>query len=297
MSTLTSIKRAPGEKVFDIFNTVFLLILGMLTLSPFLYVVAASLSEKEALVTMRVFLWPVGLQWDNYRMIIANSTFWNSYKNSLIIVSASTTLQMLLTVLTAYPFSKNYLPGRKVFMVMVIVTLIFVPPMIPAYLVVRHLGLINTMWAMILPGAMGTFNMILCMSFFRTIPEELFEAARIDGMPEHKILFRIAIPVSMQMIVTLILFYAVGNWNAYYAAIVYVNKPSLRPLSAYLYNMVAQYSGMGMENVQEEMLVTQNTPEGIKMATIVVATLPIILVYPFIQRFFIKGVMIGSLKE
>lgn len=101
----------------------------------------------------------------------------------------------------------------------------------------------------------------------------------------------------MQMIVTLILFYAVGNWNAYYAAIVYVNKPSLRPLSACLYNMVAQYSGMGMENVQEEMLVSQNTPEGIKMATIVVATLPIILVYPFIQRFFIKGVMIGSLKE
>lgn len=294
---VNTIDRTSGEKAFDLFNTIFLLCAGMITLFPVLHILAGSFSDKNALVHQKVFLFPVGFQLTNYTLVLNNEIFWNCFKNTVFIVIAGTAINMVMTVFTAYPLSKTNLRGRKAYMLMVIISMIFVPPMIPTYLVVRQLGLLNTLWALIIPGAISSFNMILCMTFFRSIPEELYEAARIDGMPEFKIVWKIAVPLAMPIIVTLILFYAVGHWNAYGAALIYITKPNLRPLQAYLFNLISSYDSIGMENVPVTEIMSNVTPEGLKMASIIVATAPIVILYPFIQQYFIKGAMLGSLKD
>jgi putative aldouronate transport system permease protein len=294
----TSIKRSFGEKVFDICNTVFLITLGILTLFPILHVLAGSFSDKIPLINMQVTIWPKGFQLLNYEMVLNNKLFWTSFKNTLIIVFVGSAINMTLTVMTAYPLSKAYLKGRKHIILMILITMIFAAPQIPSYLIVRQLKMVNTLWALMIPNALSSFNMILCMTYFRSIPEELFEAARIDGMPEWKILFQIAVPVSIPMIVTLILFYSVGHWNSFYNAMLYISKQNLRPLQAYMYTLMSQFNAAGMENFSAaETTASDVTPEGLKMATIIVATTPIVVIYPFIQKYFIKGVMIGSIKE
>jgi putative aldouronate transport system permease protein len=293
----TKIKQTTGERIFDVFNIILLSLFGLTTVAPFVHILAASLSDKHALINMEVSFWPVKPQLDNYAMVLNNKMFWNSYKVTIILVVSATLIHMFMTVITAYPLSKSYLPGRKYFMLMVVFSMIFNAPMIPAYLVVKQLHLIDTLWALIIPGAVSSFNMILCLTYFKSIPEELFEAARIDGMPEFQILCKIALPISKPMIVTLILFYTVGTWNSYYGALMYITKQSLKPLQVFMYNLIAQSSYNGMDEVQQKELVSNITPDGLKMAAIMIASLPILLVYPFIQKFFIKGVMIGSLKE
>jgi putative aldouronate transport system permease protein len=292
-----TIKKTSAERIFDISNITLLSIAGLVTLLPIIYVLAGSLSDKYALINMKVTLWPIGLQFENYKMVLKNDVFWNSFKNTIIIVFTGTTLNMLMTVLTAYPLSKGYLKGRKYFMLMIVITMVFSAPMIPTYLVVKQLGLIDTLGALIIPGALSSFNLILCLTFFKSIPEELFEAARIDGMPEIQILWKIAIPVSLPMIVTLTMFYAVGHWNAYSAAIIYITKQTLKPLQVFLYTLISQYNSAGMDNLDSAVMNSELTPEGLKMATIMVATIPIVIVYPFIQKYFIKGAMLGSVKE
>lgn len=291
------IKQTIGSRVFDTFNIFMLSLLAITTLAPFVHIFAASLSDKHALINMEVSFWPVKIQLSNYEMVLNNKVFWNSYKITLILIVLATAIQMFMTIITAYPLSKRYLPGRKYFMLMVVFSMIFHAPMIPSYLIVRHLHLIDTIWALILPGAVSSFNMILCMTYFRSIPDELFEAARIDGMPEFQILWKIALPVSKPMILTIVLFYAVGTWNSYYGGLMFITKQSLKPLQVFLYNLVAQSSYEGMEDIQQRELISNITPDGLKMAAIMIASLPIITVYPFIQKYFIKGAMLGSLKE
>lgn len=297
MSARSGIRRSTGEKIFDVFNVLFLAMVGFVTLAPFLYILAASFSDKYALANMEVLFWPIKPHLDNYKMILNNQSFWNSYKITLILIALATTIQMFMTVITAYPLSKKSLPGRKYFMLMIIFTMVFSAPMIPTYLVVRQLHLIDTLWALILPGALSAFNMILCLTYFKSLPEELFEAVRIDGMNEFHILWKIALPLSKPIIVTLLLFYAVGTWNSYYGGLMYITKQELKPLQVFMYNLIAQSSYEGMNEVQQLELTSNITPDGLKMSTIIIATLPIILVYPFIQKYFIKGAMLGSLKE
>lgn len=297
MSARTTIKKTTGERIFDIFNILILSLLAFATLAPFIYIFAASFSDKYALANMEVLFWPIKPHFDNYDMIVNNLMFWNSYKITLILIVVGTALQMFMTVITAYPLSKKYLPGRKYFMLMIIFSMIFSAPMIPGYLVVKELHLIDTIWALIIPGALSSFNMILCMTYFRSLPDELFEAARIDGMKEFSILWKIALPLSKPIIVTLMLFYAVGTWNSYYGGLMFITKQELKPLQVFMYNLVAQSSYEGMQEITARELVTNITPDGLKMAAIVVATLPIILIYPFIQKYFIKGALLGSLKD
>lgn len=297
MSVHTNIKKSTGERVFDVFNYFILTMLAFTTLAPFIYIMAASFSDKYALANMEVLFLPIKPHFDNYDMIINNRMFWNSYKITLILIVAATTIQMFMTVITAYPLSKKYLPGRKYFMFMIIFSMIFSAPMIPGYLVVKELHMIDTIWALIIPGAISSFNMILCLTYFRSLPDELFEAARIDGMKEFGILWKIALPLSKPIIVTLMLFYAVGTWNSYYGGLMFITKQELKPLQVFMYNLVAQSSYEGMQEITSRELVSNITPDGLKMAAIIVATLPIILVYPFIQKYFIKGALIGSLKD
>jgi putative aldouronate transport system permease protein len=290
------IKTSFGEKAFDLFNVLLLFVLCSIVMIPLLHVAASSLSSKNALIHSQVKLWPVEFNLDSYAVVFQNELFWRSFFISVTIVVLGTLLNMLLTLLTGYPLSKAWLRGRKLIMLYIVFTMIFQAPVIPTYLVVKSLGLINTIGALIIPLALSAFNLLLCITFFRSLPEELFEAAKVDGMSEFGIVWKIAVPLSMPINVTLLLFYAVGHWNNYFTAMLYITKLELRPLQVYLYSLVSQANiNDALASANE---ISMNVmPQSIQMATIVVATLPILFIYPFVQKHFIKGATLGSVKE
>jgi putative aldouronate transport system permease protein len=291
------IRKSPVERMFEIANILFLLMICVIMLMPIMHIVAGSLSSKNALTHSQVGIWPVGWTMENYQIVFKNTTFWRSFGISVVVVTIGTIVNILMTVITAYPLAEKGLKGRRIVMLFIIFTMIFSAPLIPSFLVVKALGLLNTLWALIIPGALSAFNMILCLTFFRSLPEELFEAARVDGMNEYRILFRIAIPLSVPILVTLLLFYAVGHWNSYYTAMLYISDAALRPLQLYLYSIVTQASASDLQSGSSGDVLFDLSPQGLQMATIIVATVPVVLIYPFIQKHFIKGALIGSLKE
>jgi ABC-type glycerol-3-phosphate transport system permease component len=285
-----------GERSFDIVNLLILIAACATVLIPFLYILASSLSAPAALIRGEVTFWPIGFNVDNYKTVMTNPVFWRSFGVTLFIVTVGTAVNMGMTVITGYPLSKQGLKGKHLVLMMIVFTMIFQAPLIPTYLIVKSFGLLNTVWSMIVPAALSAFNLFICITFFRSLPEELFEAARVDGMNEYRILLQIAIPLSKPIMFTLMLFYAVAHWNNYYSALLFINDADLRPLQLYLFNLIAQF------NINETLanVVEQNatlSPQGLQMATILVATVPILIVYPFIQKHFIKGALIGSIKE
>lgn len=291
-----NIQRSVGEKIFDTANIVVLALACVAVLVPIIHVIASSLSSTNALIHAKVTLWPVEFNLDNYKAVMKNTTFWRAFGISVFVVAVGTLLNMLMTVFTAYPLSKSYLRGRSVVLLYIVFTMIFYPPMIPVYLVVKELALINTVWAMIVPVALSQFNLLICLTFFRSLPEELFEAGRVDGMGEFRMVISIAVPLSKAIMMTLGLFYAVFHWNSYATSLLYITKASLKPLQLYLYNLVAKSDMNDMLAIVAEST-TKLNPQGLQMATIMVATIPIVIIYPFIQKHFIKGALIGSIKE
>ncbi|MCY9663444.1 carbohydrate ABC transporter permease [Paenibacillus alginolyticus] len=291
------IKRTPGEIAFDTVNALLLLLFCAAVAIPLMNVIAGSLSSNEAIIHAKVALWPVGFNLHNYDFVIRNAVFWKSFGVTIQIVVIGTAINMILTILTSYPLSKGWLGGRKVILLFIIFTMIFQAPMVPMYILVKSLGLLNSIWSLIIPGALSAFNMMLCITFMRSLPEELFEAARVDGMSEYRIVWRIVAPLSMPINVTLILFYAVGHWNNYLGPLLYITDRNLQPLQLYLYKLISQFDmdSAGGQSVLE--LSTSITPQGLQMATIVIATIPIIVIYPFLQKHFIKGALLGSVKE
>lgn len=290
------IRRSLGEKIFDTTNIIVLALACITVIIPILHVIASSLSSTNALIHAKVSLWPVDFNLDNYEAVMHNKTFWRSFGISIFVVVVGTLINMLMTIFTAYPLSKSHLRGKNGILIYIVFTMIFYPPMIPVYLVVKDIGLINTVWAMIIPVALSQFNLLICLTFFRSLPEELFEAARVDGMGELRMVTQIAVPLSKPIMMTLGLFYAVFHWNSYATALLYITKPNLKPLQLYLYNLVAKSDMNDMLAIVAEST-TQLNPQGLQMATIMVATIPIVIIYPFIQRHFIKGALIGSIKE
>lgn len=291
------IKQSIGERIFDVCNIIILSLASIAVLIPVLHVIAGSFSSTNALIHSKVFLWPVEFNLDNYILVLQNDVFWNSFKVSVFIVVVGTALNMVLTLLTSYPLSKRYLRGRNIFILYIVFTMIFQAPMIPVYILIKNLGLLNSIWALIIPPALNAFNLMICITFLRSLPEELFEAARVDGMSEYKILWRIAAPLSMPIIVTLLLFYAVMHWNSYFSALIYITDRRLYPLQLYLYNLLAEANTLDNFRNVSTMVTWDTSPQGLQMATIVVATAPIVMIYPFLQKHFIKGALIGSLKE
>ena len=291
-----NVQRSFGEKLFDTANVVVLALACITVLVPLLHVIASSLSSTNALIHAKVTLWPVEFNLDNYKAVMKNTTFWRAFGISVFVVIVGTLLNMLMTVFTAYPLSKGYLRGRNVVLMYIVFTMIFYPPMIPVYLVVKELSLINTVWAMIVPVALSQFNLLICLTFFRSLPEELFEAGRVDGMSEFRMVTGIAVPLSKAIMMTLGLFYAVFHWNSYATSLLYITKASLKPLQLYLYNLVAKSDMNDMLAVVAESTAKLN-PQGLQMATIMVATIPIVIIYQFIQKHFIRGALIGSIKD
>lgn len=285
-----------GERIFDAFNIIILSLAGMAVIIPMLHVLAGSFSSQNALIYGDVYLWPVDFNLKNYALVFQNDIFWKAFGVTLFIVIVGTLINIVLTVLTAYPLSKKDLKWRKSIVLFIVFTMIFQAPLIPTYLLVNAFGLVNSLWALILIPALNAFNLILCITFFRSLSEELIEAAKVDGMSEYAIVWRIVVPLSLPIIVTLLLFYAVSHWNNYFLPLVYITDADLRPLQLYLYYLVAE------SNMEDTLALAVESasdisPVGIQMATIIVATVPILIIYPFIQKHFVKGALLGSLKE
>jgi putative aldouronate transport system permease protein len=292
------IKPTAGEKTFTVFVYIFLAFLGIVSLMPFLHVVARSLSAEFPILRGEVFFWPILPTFDAYEEMFKLKSLIQSFWNTVFIAVVGTVVQMAMTVLTAYPLSRKRLPYRSFFTIVVVFTMLFPPGIIPFYLTVRTLGLIDSYWSLIIPYGITTFNMIIVKNFFQSIPESLEDAALIDGANEIQILYRIFIPLSTPVLATITLFYMVGNWNVFLPAVFFINDANKWPIQVTLRGMLFQdliQSMIGTSTNEE--LQRQAGAEGVKAATVMVSIIPILAVYPFIQRYFVKGIMLGSIKE
>jgi len=289
----TGIRVSPGRRAFIIINTIVLLLISAIMLYPAIYVIAASFSEETAILRGDVFLIPVRAHVKAYQKVFIYPMLWQSYRNTLIYTFLGTAINLVLTVFGAWALSQKKMVGRRFLTLMCTFTMFFGGGMIPTFLVVKGLGLLNTIWAILLPSAVSTYNMILMRTFFRQIPESLVEAAELDGCRDFGVLFRIVLPLSLASLMTIGMFYAVGHWNSYFPAVMYLTtNKELNPLQIILRQVVL------LNEIVENASSTENVmAEGIKYATIVVAMLPMLCIYPFVQRYFVKGVMVGSVKE
>ncbi|MEK3686100.1 carbohydrate ABC transporter permease [Paenibacillus sp. FSL R10-2736] len=288
-------KRTKGDRLLDIFVYLFLITLGVMMLLPLVNVLSKSVSEEWAITSGKVGILPVGFQLDTLREVISSSMFIRAFCVSVGVTVVGTLISILMTALTAYPLSKRNLPGISFFMVLFIFTMLFSGGLIPNYLLMRQLHLINNLWVLILPGMISVFNMLVIKSYYESLPEALEESARIDGAKTYTILFRIILPLSMPVIATIALFYAVGYWNDYFGPMIYINDTALKTLQLYLQDVVMDASAVNAVNKSVDDLMNMS-PEGIRAATVVASTVPILFVYPFLQKYFIKGVLIGSVK-
>jgi putative aldouronate transport system permease protein len=262
-------------------------------LLPFLHIFAGSFSSGLAIIQGRVTVWPVDFTLDNYRAVLLDKDIWRSLGVTVYITVFGTLLNLIFTALMAYGLSKQDLKGRKVIIFLVIFSMIFSAPLIPSYLIVKYLGMLNTLWSLLIPGLISAFNLIIMISFFQNIPKDLLDTARIDGCGEYRILWNVVLPLSLPSLSTIGLFYAVGHWNGYFAALLYIRDQKLFPLQVKLRQLIVESDAEQM--IQTAALTVQSI-EGIKMASILVATVPILVIYPFIQKHFVKGSMLGSIK-
>ncbi|MGG3308281.1 carbohydrate ABC transporter permease [Paenibacillus lautus] len=283
--------KGTNDRFFNSIVYVLLAIVAVSCLFPILYVVSVSLTPYSEVIKNGGFqVIPQKLTFDAYRSLLIERTLPKSMGVSVVITVLGTALSLLLTLLGAYPLSRKNLPGRTPILLFIVFTMLFSGGLIPTYLVVKDLGLTNTIWAMIVPNALATFNMLIMKTFFESLPEELFESARIDGAREFRILWKIAIPLSIPSLMTIGLFYMVAQWNTFFSAIIYITNRELHPLQVVVRNMLTM--SQSTEMVAEAIMPTMT----LQMAAVVIASLPIILVYPFIQKHLTKGMMIGAIK-
>lgn len=292
-------KKSPMDRLFDIAINLLIIVVCLLCLYPMLYVVFASVSDGYRLFMHTGPIWyPLGFSLDGYGVIARNSGIWTSYANTLLYVTSGTTFAMVITILGAYVLSRRNYKLKKVFTLFLVFTMYFNGGMIPTYLVVRTLGLLDSRLAMIIVGVVGTWNMIIMKTVFQSMPRALEEAAIIDGAGELDILTRIVLPVSKATIAVIILFYSVGQWNSWFNAMIYLQDRTKFPLQLILRELLIQSSAMeGQSDIIASGMGINYLSEVIKYATIVVATLPILAIYPFVQKYFVSGIMMGSLKE
>lgn len=284
-----------GHKIFNLFNIILLGALGLSMVLPLIHIIAQSLSNNVAINAGQVSLWPVGFTLGSYKLILQDPTIWLGFRNSVIITVFGTLINLFMTTTLAYPLSRPEYLFRKSILIMILFTLIFSAPLIPNYLLVKQLGLLNTLWALMLPMAISAFNLFVMRSFFLNLPVELLDSGRMDGCGEFRILWNIVLPLSKPAMATMGIMYAVGHWNRYAEAVFYIDHRNWIPLQVRLREIVFT-DQFGQSDVSSDLMLFLS-PEGIKMAVIVVATIPILLVYPFLQKHFIQGMMVGSVKS
>ncbi|MDD5898066.1 MAG: carbohydrate ABC transporter permease [Clostridia bacterium] len=288
-----------GDKVFEVINCIFLALIACIILYPLIYVISASFSDAMSVTSGKMWLWPVDLTLENYEQVFKNDNIMRGYRNSLIIMLSGTALNLVMTILAAFPMSRRDLWGRDVMMKLMTFCMFFSGGLIPTYLLVgKTLKLMNNWLALILPGAISVYNMIIMRTYFSTsIPYELHEAAEIDGCSPVGTLMRIVLPLSGPIIAVIGLYYAVGHWNSYFSALLYINQENIQPLQLYLRKVLTANNAQAlMEMGADEAARAAMRAETIKYSVIVVSSIPMLLIYPFVQKFFVKGVMIGSVK-
>lgn len=291
---MNKLHNTKAGKVFDVFNMVFLLSLAVIMVLPFIYVIAASFATEAEITTRSFFLWPKQVTLDAYEYIFSTPTFIRSLFVTIGVTIGGTLIQLFFTFSFAYPLSRRYLKGRKVLLNMVIVAMLFSGGMIPTFLIIKELGLLDTYWALMLPGAISPFNLMIIKNFFQEIPMELEESARMDGASELTILSKIMLPLSKPVIATFTLFYAVGIWNDFMSGLLYINDNSKWPIQLLLRQITLSSSALNNEAMLDPNYIPPE--QGMKFAVIIVATLPILIFYPFLQKHFAKGMMVGSVK-
>jgi putative aldouronate transport system permease protein len=298
------VKETNTDKIFKAINYVFLLLALLLVLYPLIYIISASVSNPSDVNSGEMWLFPKGFTLDGYRLIFENDQIWRGYLNTIIYTVLGTAVNLLFTLPAAYALSRKDLVGRNIFMGIFVFTMFFSGGLIPSYLLVKSLGMLDTIWAMILPNAVAVWNLIVARVFFQvTIPKELEEAAVIDGCTNLKMFVKIVLPLSTPIIAVMALFYGVGHWNGYFNALIYLSDKDLFPLQLVLREILvlqAMSSDMAGGAISSSMAEAQHSKaelaQIIKYGVMIVSTLPIIIVYPFLQRYFVKGVMIGSVK-
>ena len=292
------IRLSAPDRVFFTVSYATLTLLTLIVLYPIVYVLAASFSSGEAVTMGKVFLWPVDFSIDGYRKVFGYRDVFIGYRNTIFYTVAGTCINILMTLICAYPLARKGLPHKGLIMLLFTFTMVFGGGLIPTYLVVNSLRMVNTVWALLIPGAMAVYQMIITRTFLQsTIPDELLEASQIDGCSDFRYLASIVLPLSKSVVAVVALFSAVGHWNSYFSAMIYLNSRSMLPIQ----NIMRELLVLGQVNVSdtldpESMLAMMDMVAVLKYALIVVATLPILCIYPFVQKYFVKGVMIGSIK-
>lgn len=289
------IKKSIGSQLFDTGNVLIMLLLMFATFYPLYYILVVSLSGGHAVMRGEVAFWPKDFTLSTYQLIFDDPSIWRSYANTVLYTAVGTAINVVCTAMCAYPLSKKEFYGREFFTLMIVITMFFSGGLIPSYLLVQKLHMLNTMWALVIPGAISVWNMVIMRTFFQSLPNELYESAYIDGSNELTSFLKITLPLSKPIMATMSLFYAVGHWNSFFSAMIYLDEKSKFPLQIILRNMVV----MGeMSNQTQELggIYAGVTATNIKYAVIIIAVLPIVMLYPFIQKYFVKGMMIGSLK-
>jgi putative aldouronate transport system permease protein len=284
-----------GGRIFDSVNILLLVLFAMATTLPFIHIVGTSFASEHEVLTKDFILFPTQFSLDAYRVIFANDRIMHSLFVTVFITLAGTLINMIMTSLMAYPLSRKDLIGRKVLMMMVVFPMLFGGGMIPTYLLIKSLGLLNSFGSLMLPGAINIFNLIVLKNFFQQMPDGLEESAKIEGANDMVILIRLVLPLSLPALATFCLFYAVGHWNTFMAAVLYMNDADKWPIQVLLRSIVLQ-SQNWLESSEAMAETASAQPQTVKMAVITVATLPILCVYPFLQKHFAKGVMLGSVK-
>ncbi|QGQ98397.1 carbohydrate ABC transporter permease [Paenibacillus psychroresistens] len=285
-----------GEKIFYGINYALLSLLGLTCLIPLLHIIALSLSGSQAVLSGEVTIWPVGWSMESFSTLLKGTNVLGALKNNVIITVVGVALSMVFTIMAAYPLSRPYFYARRFFTLAIVFTMLFSGGLIPTFLVIKALGLVNTYFALWLLFLISTFNMLIMRTFFENIPDELIEASRIDGCGEWRLLMQIVLPLSMPVLATLTLFYGVNYWNMFMTVLIYINDTDHYNLTVLVQQMVQSQSIMQeISNMSPEDSM-QLTPEGIKAAAIIVMVLPMLIVYPFLQKYFVKGVMIGAIK-
>ena len=290
-------KSLHSDRTFDIIVNFLGALVILIVLVPLIFVLAASFSDPDLVIKGKVLFWPKGFTTKAYMMVFENQDIWRGFRNSCFYTIAGTAISVILTILAAYPLSRKELVGRNVIMMLILFTMYFSGGMIPTYLLVKDLGMYNTIWALLIPAALSTYNLIVAKTFFEnSIPGELYESARLDGCGNFHMLTKIVLPLSKAILAVLVLYYAVGIWNAYFDALIYLRDTQLHPLQIVLRNilLLGQTEQMGTNDVG--MAEKIKMAEAVKYSAIVVSSIPMLIIYPFVQKYFVKGVMIGAVK-
>ena len=286
-----------GDRAFDIINTLLLVLIFVIILYPMYYVLIASFSNPDKVLTGKIFLLPKGFQLESYKTVFSNSEVMNGYLHTILYATVGTLINLFVTLTAGYALSREDLRGRKPITLFFIFTMFFSGGTVPTYMLVKNLGLLNTFWAMVLPNAMSVWNLILCRNFFEgNIPKELLEVSKIDGCRNDYFFLKIDLPLSKALIAVMVLFYAVGHWNSYMQPLLYLSDRSRYPLQLVLKNiLISSQPDASLAGMTDRAELYKQT-EMLKYALVVVSSVPMIALYPFVQKYFVQGVMVGSVK-